>query len=141
MLREALQMRAAHSRADRGRRARFRSPLEMEGRGARAHRVPRSLLESVCDTKTPQGVCAELRFAPAAAPIDAICPTSSSRSTAFRTPATWARSGARRTRRAFAACSIGGGSADPLSPKVLRAAMGSGLQAAVRAGGVALRTR
>ena len=45
--------------------------LEMEKRGARAYQVPRSLLESVCDTKTPQGVCASFD-SPLATPIDAL---------------------------------------------------------------------
>ena len=32
--------------------------LEMEAQGARAFGVPRSILETVCESKTPQGVCA-----------------------------------------------------------------------------------
>ena len=31
---------------------------EMAGHGARCFEVPRSLLEAVCETKSPQGVCA-----------------------------------------------------------------------------------
>ena len=92
-----------------------------------ARLVTRGVLEAVCDTKTPQGMCAAFETAPAPAP----CQTRRKRwwrSTACRTPATWAPSGARRTRRAWAALLLGANCADPYSPKVQRAAMGSGFR-------------
>ena len=48
--------------------------------------------------------------------------------TACRIPATWAPSGARADAAGFPGLLLGEGSADPLSPKVLRAAMGSGFR-------------
>ena len=40
-----------------------------EGMGAKAFTVPRSLLESVCDTRTPQGICASFDL-PQPLPLD-----------------------------------------------------------------------
>lgn len=100
--------------------------LEMEKRGARAHQVPRSLLESVCETKTPQGVCASFD-SPLAAPIDAL-PDIVVALDGVQDPGNLGTIWRTADAAGFRGLLVGGGSADPLSPKVLRAAMGSGFR-------------
>ena len=99
---------------------------EMQKRGANALLVPRNLLESVCDTKTPQGVCAsfdapkptDLRDLPdVIVALDGV-QDPGNLGTIWRTA----------DAAGFQGLLIGNGSADPLSPKVLRAAMGSGFR-------------
>jgi TrmH family RNA methyltransferase len=125
MLREALkcgltirEVLAEDSRADLA--------AEFEARGARAYVVPRSLLEAVCETKTPQGICAsfdlpeplELSDAPARiVALDGV-QDPGNLGTIWRTA----------DAAGFSAILFGGGCADPLSPKVQRAAMGSGFR-------------
>lgn len=74
---------------------------EMEAQGARAFCVPANVLESVCETRSPQGVCASFS-----------CPEEL---TLEQLPN-------------VIVALLGEGSADPLSSKVLRAAMGSGFR-------------
>ena len=98
----------------------------LQARGARAFVAPRSLLEAVCDTRTPQGVCASfdvprplpLREAPAR--IVALDGTQDPGNvgTIWRTA----------DAAGFTGLLFGEGCADPLSPKVQRAAMGSGFR-------------
>lgn len=99
---------------------------EMEGLGARAHIVPRNLLESVCDTKTPQGVCAGFD-APAAATISDL-PDIIVALDGVQDPGNLGTIWRTADAAGFRGLLIGSGSADPLSPKVLRAAMGSGFR-------------
>ena len=94
--------------------------------GARVACVPRSLLETVCDTRTPQGVCASFDL-PKPLPQDAAPPRivaldgvqdPGNAGTIWRTA----------DAAGFQAVLFGAGCADPLSPKVQRAAMGSGFR-------------
>jgi len=68
MIREALGCGLAvrDALAEDGREA---FAAELEARGARACLAPRSLLEAVCDTKSPQGVCATFDL-PEPLPLD-----------------------------------------------------------------------
>lgn len=100
--------------------------LEMEAHGARVFSVPRSILEAVCETRTPQGVCAsfdrpgQLRFDDMPAVLVALdgVQDPGNVGTIWRTA----------DAAGFQGILLGEGSADPLSPKVLRAAMGSGFR-------------
>lgn len=93
---------------------------------APAFAVPRSLLEAVCDTRTPQGMCAEfdlpeylpLQEAPARiVALDGVQDPGNV-GTIWRTADAAGLQG----------LLLGAGSADPFSPKVQRAAMGSGFR-------------
>ena len=114
-IRDAL---ADESRAD--------AAAALEASGARVFLAPRSLLESVCDTKTPQGICASfdlprpLPMGSAPARIVALDGTQDPGNvgTIWRTA----------DAAGFQALLFGAGCADPLSPKVQRAAMGSGFR-------------
>lgn len=99
---------------------------EMEARGARAFAVPGSILEAVCETRTPQGVCASFsqprKLLPEELPdvvvaLDGVQDPGNV-GTIWRTA----------DAAGVQALVFGEGSADPLSPKVLRAAMGSGFR-------------
>ena len=101
----------------------------MEQSGARAYSVPRRLLEVVCDTKTPQGACAAFGlptfFDVAHAPeqlvvLDGVQDPGNV-GTIWRTADAAGIGGLIMS----AAC------ADPFSPKVQRAAMGSGFRVPV----------
>ena len=94
--------------------------------GARVYAVPRRVLEAVCDTKTPQGACAAFSLP---APFDADHATArlvaldgvqdpGNVGTIWRTADAAGLNGLLLSR----AC------ADPFSPKVQRAAMGSGFR-------------
>ena len=99
---------------------------ELAARGARAFTVPGELLATVCDTVTPQGVCASfdlpapllLNDAPALiVALDGV-QDPGNLGTIWRTA----------DAAGFGALLLGAGCADPLSPKVQRAAMGSGFR-------------
>ena len=99
---------------------------EMAGHGARCFEVPRSLLEAVCETKSPQGVCASFT-APQPRSVGALgravvaldgVQDPGNVGTIWRTA----------DAAGFSGLLLGESSADPLSPKVLRAAMGSGFR-------------
>ena len=101
----------------------------MEACGARVYAVPRRVLEAVCDTKTPQGACAAFSlpvpFDAAAAParlvvLDGVQDPGNV-GTIWRTADAAGLTGILMSR----AC------ADPFSPKVQRAAMGSGFRVPV----------
>ena len=100
---------------------------EMAAAGARAYLVPRSLLESVCETRTPQGVCASFSMPeplqPGAELPDAVVALDGVQDPG-NVGTIWRTADA----AGFGALLLGEGSADPLSPKVLRAAMGSGFR-------------
>ena len=93
---------------------------------ARAAIVTRSLLESICDTKTPQGVCAAFEIP---API---CPEElPDRIVALdgvQDPGNVGTIWRTADAAGFQGILLGSGSADPLSPKVMRSAMGSGFR-------------
>ena len=98
----------------------------LEGAGARVYTAPRSLLETVSDTRTPQGICASfdmpeplpLRDAPArVVALDGVQDPGNV-GTIWRTA----------DAAGFQGLLLGAGCADPLSPKVQRSAMGSGFR-------------
>lgn len=95
-------------------------------RGARAHVVPRSLLESVCDTRTPQGICAAVSL-PAPVPIEG-APDRVVALDGTQDPGNVGTIWRTADAAGFQGILFGGGCADPLSPKVQRAAMGSGFR-------------
>ena len=99
---------------------------ELEAAGARVYLVPRNLLESVCETQTPQGVCAsfdmpkplsEEKLPDRIVALDGVQDPGNV-GTIWRTA----------DAAGFQAMLVGAGSADVLSPKVQRAAMGSGFR-------------
>ena len=94
--------------------------------GARAIVVPRSLLESVCETKTPQGVCASFDL-PAPLPPEA-APARLVALDGVQDPGNVGTIWRTADAAGLNGILFGGGCADPLSPKVQRAAMGSGFR-------------
>jgi len=98
----------------------------MEALGARVYAVPRRVLEAVCDTKTPQGACAafalpclfDAAHAPARLVVLDGVQDPGNVGTIWRTADAAGLTGLLLSR----AC------ADPFSPKVQRAAMGSGFR-------------
>ena len=95
-------------------------------RGARAAVAPRNLLESVCDTRTPQGVCASFAL-PAPLPLDS-APARVVALAGVQDPGNAGTIWRTADAAGFGGILFGGGCADPLSPKVQRAAMGSGFR-------------
>ncbi len=125
MLREALQcgLRIHEVLAEDGRADLAEA---FAAAGARAFTVPRSLLESVCETRTPQGVCASFDV-PAPQPLS----DASARIVALdgvQDPGNVGTIWRTADAAGFLGILFGGGCADPLSPKVQRAAMGSGFR-------------
>ena len=100
--------------------------LEMEACGARSFSVPRSILETVCETHTPQGVCASFT-APKPLDVDAL-PDAVVALDGVQDPGNVGTIWRTADAAGFQGLLLGEGSADPLSPKVLRAAMGSGFR-------------
>ena len=99
---------------------------EMAGRGARAALVSRSLLESICETQTPQGVCASFEM-----PVPLRMEELPDRIVALdgvQDPGNVGTIWRTADAAGFQAMLLGAGSADPLSPKVQRSAMGSGFR-------------
>lgn len=95
-------------------------------RGARAHLAPRSLLEAVCDTRTPQGICAAFGL-PAPVPPERL-PDRLVALDGTQDPGNVGTIWRTADAAGFQGMLFGGGCADPLSPKVQRAAMGSGFR-------------
>ena len=99
---------------------------ELAGMGLRACLVTRSLLESICDTKTPQGVCASFEMP---APMDtAALPDRIVALDGVQDPGNVGTIWRTADAAGFEALLLGAGSADSLSPKVQRSAMGSGFR-------------
>ena len=97
-----------------------------EGMGAKAFTVPRSLLESVCETRTPQGVCASFDL-----PEPLALENAPGRIVALdgvQDPGNVGTIWRTADAAGFTGILFGEGCADPLSPKVQRAAMGSGFR-------------
>lgn len=99
---------------------------EMEKMGARAFGVPRSILETVCETRTPQGVCASFSR-PEQLTIDRM-PDILVALDGVQDPGNVGTIWRTADAAGFQGMLLGEGSADPLAPKVLRAAMGSGFR-------------
>ena len=94
--------------------------------GARAFVVPEGIMQTVCDTRSPQGVCASFDV-PSPAPLEA----AADRIVALdgvQDPGNLGTIWRTADAAGFGGLLLGGGCADPLSPKVQRAAMGSGFR-------------
>ena len=98
----------------------------LEAAGARAFLAPRSLLEAVCETKTPQGVCASFDLPEPLPPEKA--PARIVALDGTQDPGNVGTIWRTADAAGFQAVLFGAGCADPLSPKVQRAAMGSGFR-------------
>ena len=99
---------------------------ELEAAGARAYIAPRSLLEAVSDTRTPQGICASFDI-PAALPVEA-APARIVALDGVQDPGNVGTIWRTADAAGFGGLLLGAGCADPLSPKVQRSAMGSGFR-------------
>ena len=99
---------------------------QLEEKGARAFLVPESLLDSVCDTRTPQGICASFGM-PEPLSVGEL-PDLVVALDGVQDPGNVGTIWRTADAAGFGAILFGDGSADPMSPKVLRAAMGSGFR-------------
>ena len=99
--------------------------LEVCG-GARGFIVTRSLLETICDTRTPQGVCAAFEL-PEPVALEKL-PERIVALDGVQDPGNLGTIWRTADAAGFQALLLGAGGADPLSPKVQRAAMGSGFR-------------
>lgn len=125
MIREALKcgLRPAEALAEAG----FEAVAEaLSAAGARVYEAPRSLMEAVCDTKTPQGVCASFDAPAPIPPEDA--PDRLVALDGTQDPGNVGTIWRTADAAGFSGLIFGPGCADPLSPKVQRAAMGSGFR-------------
>ena len=98
----------------------------LEAAGARTFCVPEGLLAAVCDTKTPQGVCASFDL-PEPLPLEA-APDLIVALDGVQDPGNLGTIWRTADAAGFGALLCGGGCADALSPKVQRSAMGSGFR-------------
>lgn len=98
----------------------------LEKAGARAHLASRNAIEAACDTKTPQGSCAAFTL-----PRRDRLPENASLLVALdgvQDPGNLGTIWRTADASGFHALILGEGCADPYSPKVQRAAMGSGFR-------------
>ena len=105
---------------------------QCRAKGAAAYQVPDSLLQSVCDTKTAQGICASCAIPPPAdlrRPPPLIVALDDVQDPG-NVGTIWRTADA----AGFGALLVTSGCADPFSPKVQRAAMGSGFRIPVSTG-------
>ena len=125
MIREALScgLRLREAAADDG-AAEFAGELAAAGHPVSL--VPRNILESICETRTPQGVCAAFE-APAPVPVEKL-PERIVALDGVQDPGNLGTIWRTADAAGFGALLLGAGCADPLSPKVQRAAMGSGFR-------------
>ena len=93
---------------------------------ARGFIVTRSLLETICDTRTPQGVCAAFEQ-PEPVALEQL-PERIVALDGVQDPGNLGTIWRTADAAGFQALLLGAGGADPLSPKVQRAAMGSGFR-------------
>ena len=100
--------------------------LALAEAGAKVSLVPRALLEAVCDTRTPQGICAAFSL-PEPLPLDA-APRRLVALDGTQDPGNVGTIWRTADAAGFEGLLLGAGCADPLSPKVQRAAMGSGFR-------------
>ncbi len=101
-------------------------PEVLLARGARLLTVPRRVLEAVCDTKTPQGACAAFE-PPAPFSLDAP-PRRIVALDGVQDPGNLGTIWRTADAAGFQALVAGPGCAEAFSPKVQRAAMGSGFR-------------
>lgn len=99
---------------------------ELEKMGMRVCIVTRALLESICDTKTPQGVCAAFSL-PRELDMEAL-PDRIVAMDGVQDPGNVGTIWRTADAAGFQALLAGTGSADLMSPKVQRSAMGSGFR-------------
>ena len=99
---------------------------ELEKTGIRVSIAPRSLIESISETQTPQGICAAFEM-PEAVNIAGL-PDRIVALDGVQDPGNVGTIWRTADAAGFQAMLLGAGSADPLSPKVQRAAMGSGFR-------------
>ena len=99
---------------------------ELEGKGMRVAIVSRSLIEAICETHTPQGVCASFET-PEPIALEQL-PDRIVALDGVQDPGNVGTIWRTADAAGFQVMLIGAGSADPLSPKVQRAAMGSGFR-------------
>ena len=99
---------------------------ELEQSGANAFIVPRSLLEAVSDTRTPQGICASFDL-PRPLPLSE-APSRIVALDGVQDPGNVGTIWRTADAAGFRGLLMGAGCADPLSPKVQRSAMGSGFR-------------
>ena len=125
MIREALScgLRLREAAADEGCAAFAR---ELEAMGHPVALLSRSLLESICETRTPQGVCAAFE-APRPLSLEEL-PERIVALDGVQDPGNVGTIWRTADAAGFQALLLGAGSADPLSPKVQRSAMGSGFR-------------
>lgn len=97
-----------------------------EAAGARCFAVPGALLAAVCDTKTPQGICASFDI-PSPLPLER-APKRVVALDGTQDPGNVGTVWRTADAAGFEGLLLGAGCADPLSPKVQRAAMGSGFR-------------
>ena len=93
---------------------------------AQAISVPRGILESICETQTPQGVCAAFDL-PKETPVDQL-PNRIVALDGVQDPGNVGTIWRTADAAGFQGVLLGAGCADPLSAKVMRAAMGSGFR-------------
>ena len=99
---------------------------ELAAAGYRVSIVTRNLLESICETRTPQGVCASFE---SPAPLSvAELPDRIVALDGVQDPGNVGTIWRTADAAGFQALLLGAGGADPLSPKVQRSAMGSGFR-------------
>jgi len=125
MIREALKcgLKLREAVADDGCEA---FALELEKTGMRVAMVSRSLIETICETQTPQGVCASFEMP---APLEmGNLPDRIVALDGVQDPGNVGTIWRTADAAGFQAMLLGAGSADPLSPKVQRSAMGSGFR-------------
>ena len=99
---------------------------ELMRAGARVHLAARSAIEAAADTKTPQGMCAAFRM-----PNRTSLPSRARRIVALdgvQDPGNLGTIWRTADAAGFDALLLGAGCADPYSPKVQRASMGSGFR-------------
>ncbi len=99
---------------------------ELARAGASVHLAVRAAIEAACDTKTPQGVCASFTM-----PRRASIPSGARRLVALdgvQDPGNLGTIWRTADAAGFDALLLGAGCADPWSPKVQRASMGSGFR-------------
>ena len=99
---------------------------KLEAAGANVFIVPRSLLESVTDTRTPQGICASFDLPQPLPPGKA--PNRVVALDGVQDPGNVGTIWRTADAAGFQGLLLGSGCADPLSPKVQRSTMGSGFR-------------
>lgn len=100
--------------------------VRFEGAGGAVYAATENVISAVCDTKTPQGLCAAFD-APALLPLRAL-PSRVVALDGVQDPGNVGTIWRTADAAGFEALLLGRGCADPLSPKVQRASMGSGLR-------------